>query len=234
MSARWAVYFAPPPGSPLWRRAAAWLGRDPSGAPVAQVAPPAGLDAERFAAATASPRRYGFHGTLKPPFALAAGAEAEELRRALATLAGEVEAFTLPPLRVGAIGGFLALLPIAPCPPLHALAARCVAEIDAFRSDPGEAELARRRGSGLTAEEEALLRRWGYPYVMQRFRFHMTLSERLPDAERGVLAAAAEAHFAEALAEPLPCDALSLFHQPAAAEPFVLAERFPLQGAAGP
>jgi len=234
VSARWAVYFAPPPGSPLWQRAAAWLGRDPSGAPAAQVPPPAGFDSDRFAAATASPRRYGFHGTLKPPFALAAGTEESELRRALIALAADVEAFSLPPLRVGAIGGFLALLPTAPCPPLEAFAARCVAELDAFRATPGEAELARRRSAELDAEQEALLRRWGYPYVMHRFRFHMTLSERLDERERAVLAAGAEAHFAEALAAPLPCDALSLFHQPAAGEPFVLAARFPLGGAESP
>ena len=30
------------------------------------------------------------------------------------------------------------------------------------------------------AEQEALLQRWGYPYVMEEFRFHLTLTGRLP------------------------------------------------------
>src|SRR5690554_5056560 len=68
MTARYAIYYAPEPGSPLDRFGAAWLGRSAwTGEPVAQPAVE-GLDPEQLAAMTAEPRLYGFHGTLKPPF----------------------------------------------------------------------------------------------------------------------------------------------------------------------
>jgi len=46
------------------------------------------------------------------------------------------------------------------------------------------AELARRRTLRLTAEQDAMLARWGYPYVLEDFRFHMTLTGSLPLPER--------------------------------------------------
>ena len=36
--------------------------------------------------------------------------------------------------------------------------------------------------SGLTDRQEALLTQWGYPYVMEEFRFHITLTGALDPA----------------------------------------------------
>ena len=85
---------------------ACWLGWDIArGCAVRQVDSP-GLNE-----VTETPRKYGFHGTLKPPFRLADGASAEDLHGALSDLA-----FTVPPARcdgleLTVLGSFLALTP---------------------------------------------------------------------------------------------------------------------------
>ena len=70
----------------------------------------------RIAEITATPRRYGFHGTLKPPFRLRQGVTFADLDRSAATLAGTVAPFEAPRLTLARIGAFIALVPAAPCP----------------------------------------------------------------------------------------------------------------------
>ncbi|MEM9140050.1 MAG: DUF1045 domain-containing protein [Pseudomonadota bacterium] len=173
---RYALFYVPRAGSALAAFGAAWLGWDSAaGAEVAHPDCP-GLD---VAAVTARPRKYGFHGTLKPPFRLAEGQSADALREAARDLAAEIAAFDLPALRLSRLGRFLALVPSASSGALDAMAARVVTELDAFRAPPSAAELERRRASGLTEAEEANLTRWGYPYVLDQFRFHLTLTGAL-------------------------------------------------------
>jgi putative phosphonate metabolism protein len=230
MSGRYAVYFAPEPVSDMARFGAAWLGYDVATGEA--VAPPvvAGIDPERQHAITAEPRRYGFHATLKPPFALADGTDADALSAAVAAFAGSIAAFTAPRLHLASISGFLALTLSEPCAAMQDLADRCVGVLDHFRAPPSAAELARRRRAKLTPRQEELLARWGYPYVMEEFRFHMTLTARL-DADEGAVARNALAPLVAPLCQsPLAVDALSLFHQPSAEAPFRLVDRYKLAG----
>src|SRR5690242_2952145 len=113
---RHAIYFAPPADSALARFAAAWLGRDAGTG--ARLAPPSvtGLDDDLIERITAEPRRYGFHATLKPPFALAAGRTEAELIAELGAFAATRLSFAAPPLRLAALGRFLALIPEGPAP----------------------------------------------------------------------------------------------------------------------
>jgi putative phosphonate metabolism protein len=225
---RYAIYFAPEPGSALARFGAQWLGYDvATGAAVPQPAL-AAINAERLRAITAEPRRYGFHATLKPPFALAEGHTAEALDAAVTALARGGTVFTAPSLRLASISGFWALTLSAPCRPLHALADRCVRDLDPFRAPPSAEELARRRRANLTPRQDELLSRWGYPYVMDEFRFHMTLTTRLDATEGAMVARTLEPVVAPLCREPLVIDALSLFHQPSHETPFHLVQRYPL------
>ena len=84
-------------------------------------------------------------------------------------------------LAVRRLGRFLALRPLGDETALNALAAACVEALDPFRAPAGEAELARRRANGLSPAQDANLMRWGYPFVMDQFRFHITLTGRLSD-----------------------------------------------------
>ncbi|MGY6411168.1 MAG: DUF1045 domain-containing protein [Alkalilacustris sp.] len=222
MHRRFAVYYAPPAGGALARLGATWLGRDAeTGATPVQ---PEGL-----AALTAAPRRYGLHGTLKPPLRLAEGCTAEGFVAAVAALAARCAPVDLGPLRLRRIGGFLALVPDPQPAALEALAARVVADLDGFRAPAPEAELARRRAAGLSPRQEALLLRWGYPYVMEEFRFHVTLTERLADDGAGPVLAAAQAHFTALDGAPQRIEDLAVFGEDDAGV-FHLLTRVPLTG----
>jgi putative phosphonate metabolism protein len=228
-AARYALYAVPPADHPLWSGAADWLGRDPEAAVNRMTALPDWLGTARWREITAEPRLYGFHGTLKPPFALAADRRVGDLDAALADFAGGAPQPAPATLVVAPLSGFLALVPHGPAPALTALADRCVEHFDAFRAPPGEAELARRRRAGLTATQEAHLRRWGYPYVFDQFRYHMTLTGRLADPERERVRHWLAGRFAPAIAAPVPLD-LALFEQPGRDRPFRLVRRYPLDG----
>jgi putative phosphonate metabolism protein len=223
--ARVAAYYAPRPDDPLCAEAASWLGRDPeSGAPVAQP------DVPDIDAVTAEPRLYGFHATLKPPMRLAHGRQWFDLLGEAVALANRTAPFALPPLAVSDVFGFLALRETAPCPPLQTLADACVAQLDPFRASPSDEELARRRRARLTPQQEAMLVRWGYPYVFESWFFHMTLTRRLSAAEKALYLPVTERYFARAIAVPRRVEDICLFVQDTAGAPFVVVERLPLLG----
>jgi putative phosphonate metabolism protein len=221
---RVALYYAPLPDDPLYAEAARWLGRDPRGnRPAPQP------DFPDIAAITAEPCVYGFHATLKPPMRLAEGRQWFDVLEAATELADRTAAFALPPLAVADVFGFLALRETAPCPALQALADACVGQLDPFRAAPSDAELARRRRAGLTPQQDAMLRRWGYPYVFETWFFHMTLTRRLNADEKAVYQPAAERFFAPTLAVSRQVTDICLFVQPAPGQPFVIAERLKLR-----
>jgi putative phosphonate metabolism protein len=228
MTARYALYFAPAEDSLLWRTGCTWLGRDArTGASLSQPTID-GISVERVRTLTASPRRYGLHATFKPPFRLAQGMTADMLGDATRALAAATSAFTLPALAVDTLSGFIALRTAHASTTLQQLSDTCVTALDRFRRPADAEELALRHASGLTHTQAALLSRFGYPYVMTEWRFHITLTERVAEVERNLLLPWLEGYFAAALAAPLRCDDVCLFVQTNGAAPFVLSERFAL------
>lgn len=223
--ARVAIYYAPLPDDPLTRLSSEWLGRDPTTS--AAVDQPKLND---IADITAEPRRYGFHATLKPPMVLVVGTDWAEFMGCVRTVAAGLAPFDLPQLAVSNLQGFLALRETSPCPPLQALADACVEQLDAYRVPPSDNELARRRKARLSADQDAMLVRWGYPYVFSTWFFHMTLTRRLSDEEKAVVQPAAEAWFAPALAVPRRVRDICIFTQASAGAAFTLAERVRLRG----
>jgi hypothetical protein len=145
-------------------------------------------------------------------------------------LADRTAAFDLPRLSVQDVHGFLALREAIRCAPLQALADACVEHLDPFRAPSSDAELARRRRARLSAEQDAMLARWGYPYVFNTWFFHMTLTRRLTAEEKVRFQPRAEVYFARAISVPRRVSDICLFTQTAPGEPFVIAERFPLRG----
>lgn len=170
---RFAVYYLPAPG-PMATFGATWLGWDVERGVPAETLPLPGLDD-----ITMTPRKYGFHGTLKPPFRLAEGMTADGLADAVAGMAAQCAPAQAAGLRLARLGHFLALVPDGDQSGIARVAAACVTELDPFRAPASDAELARRRKAGLSAQQDALLLKWGYPYVLEEFRFHLTLSGRL-------------------------------------------------------
>lgn len=200
---RYAIYFVPPDG-PLSAFGAEWLGWDVlRGRDVPQ------FDIPGLEEITRTPRKYGFHGTLKPPFRLAQGTTFDQLQTAVAHMAAGLAPARCDGLDLTALGRFLALTPQGEARDLRRVAEACVRDLDPFRAPATEAELARRRKAGLSERQEALLLQWGYPYVMAEFRFHMTLSRRLPDAAIADWSEAARRHL-PAVPSPFVMDQIAL------------------------
>lgn len=199
---RYAVYFMPPEGV-LQTFGARWLGWDAvTGTEVAQTALPENLPP--IEQITGAPRKYGFHGTLKPPFRLQGSLP--DLEAAVAALACRTAPARSAGLALTRLGRWFALTPTGDISGIGRIAAACVTDLDAFRTPASEAELDRRRKAGLTDRQEHHLRKWGYPYVLDQFRFHLTLTGKV-DKDR---LDAVEAAIRDAL-PPLP-------------EPFVMAD----------
>jgi putative phosphonate metabolism protein len=226
---RAAVYFSPLPDSPWSGAGNAWLGR--SGAHPEATCPPmvAGIDAAAFAALTAAPRRYGWHATLKPPFRLRTGLHIGDLETAVGAIAQTYQPIAVPALEVSTLGSFLALRPQGDLRDINALAAACVTRLQPLAEPLNEGELARRREPPLTADQDALLQAWGYPWVLDAFRFHLSLTGLLTPIDeraRQALLQAARAHF-EGL-PPLHIESLAVFVEPSAGADFVLHRHFSL------
>lgn len=219
---RYAIYYAPAADHALWQAGCQWLGRDPARSQDRRPAPP-----QRY-----EPWRYGFHATLKAPMRLAPGCSEAGLDEALQALAARTPAFEMPTLAVDSLADFVALRPAQPLPRDHALwrlADDCVCGFDHFRAPPSSAEQVRRLGKPLDASALLRLRQWGYPHVLEGWRFHMTLSDPLPPAQREALLQQARQHFAPVLAgQPLRCSDIGLFVQAAPEQPFLLKRRYPL------
>jgi putative phosphonate metabolism protein len=210
--ARFAAYFTPIPGSRLARFGAAMLGYDcDAGEEVPQPGLD-GIDPAAIARAAAEPARYGFHGTLMAPFELAPGRSADELMAALDAFAGRAPV-PLGRLMVDRIGAFIALVPAGQQSAVARLAGDCLMAFNEFRAPLAARDRARRLAAGLTPRQIELLDRWGYPYVLAEFRFHMTLTGRLPADERATWQATLAAAFAPLADEPVEVDAVSLLRQ---------------------
>jgi putative phosphonate metabolism protein len=228
---RYALYFTPPASDPLTLAAQRWLGRNAfTGAALEQPAV-SGFEASAMAGLTADPRRYGFHATLKAPFALAEGRSEAELVAELGRFVCEMEAVDIPQLVVGRLGSFFALVPGDHCAPLQSFAGEVVRRFERFRAPLTSADIARRRPDELGAAERQNLVQWGYPYVFNEFRFHMTLTGRVPAESRDGMEAALLDHFADFHDRPLTLGGLALFREPSRGADFTVHSLFPLGGA---
>lgn len=213
MPQRFAIYYAPAVTDALWDRASVWLGRDPASDQPHDGAV-AGMERTRLLNLTQSAGRYGFHATLKPPMALAPGQTEDGLRAAMADLASKLAPVPLGRLHIVDLHGFLALVPeVEDNPQLSDFAAHVVEALEPFRAPLNMRERARKAASGLTPRQEELLDAYGYPYVFDQFRFHMTLTDRLNPTDRDEVMQAARTWFAPVLHEPVTLDRLSLFHE---------------------
>lgn len=233
---RYALYFTPASGSSLWEAGCRWLGRDALSGVEHRQPEAAGIPPFMLRNLTSQARRYGFHATLKAPFLLADGFEESHLLTMAEAFVDVQHPVALDDLKVKTMGDFLALRPADMFGDIGALAMRCVSHFDLLRAPPSSSEMARRRNAGLTQRQETLLQRWGYPYVEDEFRFHITLTDSLAALDDDALYAlrkSAEAHFAPVLQkEPQVIDALTIFRESEPGAPFHLWKRLPFRASA--
>lgn len=210
---RYAVYFCPAAGSALDTFGREWL---------ATTAIP-GIAAERLRVLTANVCRYGWHATLCAPFALAEQASYDDLCWSLIDIAQRTQSFELP-LHLGRLGGFLALRPSGDETSAWMLAERCVRRLNALRA-PVSDETWRRRATQLDAVELDLFRQFGYPYVLDRYRFHLTLCAPAGSEEERALHAWLSPRAASL--PPARIDAMTVCREAGPGQPFEPIERFP-------
>ncbi|HET6555512.1 MAG TPA: DUF1045 domain-containing protein [Dyella sp.] len=218
---RYAIYFSPAPASALGALGRDWLGGEaaPNGIP--------GVPLARWNELLGDVRRYGWHATLRPPFTLSPDVDYADLRSSISTVAHAFSPCSIP-LRLSRLGGFLALRPVSDCAAVNALAAACTEAVETLRAPLVEPEF-QRRMRGLDAIETHYLQRYGYPYVFERYRFHMTLSAPATVEEEHALQ-----RWLALRAAALPIariDSLAICVENAAGAPFGVLERIPLRKA---
>jgi putative phosphonate metabolism protein len=225
---RYAIYYAAAAGSDLARFGAQLLGYDAHSGedlPFADGVLPSLPDWRDL---TRDPRKYGFHATLKAPLTLAPGLTEAELLAACESFAATPR--PIPVIRpvVDSISGFIAVVP-AECPAeLTQLAADCVRDFDKFRAPLTADDRARRNPSALTPRQCEHLDRWGYPYVMENFRFHMTLTGRLEAQRREPILAMLRGRFSALGLTRLAIDQIAVFRQDGADSRFRILDQFAL------
>ena len=225
---RYALYLAPT--GPWREHGSRWLGRC---ADTGLALPPlAGQDAESREW-TEAPRHYGLHATLKPPFRLSAGASPEHVDTAARQLAAGGTPFSLA-LECEPLRGFLAWCIAASDTQgrtrIQALAEAAVRALDPLRAPPTPEETARRQPQSLSPAQQAMLARWGYPYVFDTYVFHITLTgklqgEALSQAQAGI------ATFADPLrGQRMAVPGISVYVQPKPGADFVAARHYGFDG----
>ena len=225
---RYAIYYAPARNSLLDRFGAQLLGYDAwtgETLPFPDFAPLATADWQDV---TQDPRKYGFHATLKAPMPLASGRTEAELLAACSALAERPR--TIPAITpvVDEISGFIAVVPSTRSSELEQLAADCVIALDFFRRPMTPEDRARRNPSSLTARQRELLELWGYPYVMEEFRFHMTLTGRLDATRRAPILDVLRRRFSDLDIPRLAIDRIALFRQDDTHSRFRIISQWPL------
>ena len=221
MTMRHAIYYAPAHSSPWWTFGAGWLGRDEThdGAPPGFTAPM--LPAAERKRLTNQARRYGFHATLKAPFRLRTGVTPVELLVRTRSLAQRLRPVPLSPLQVRRQGAYVVLLTSDHHAAVSDLASACVIELDDLRLPLTPDDLARRQPATLDTRELELLHRYGYPHVLERFRFHLTLTDPVNEAQAALVTEAVSAQVARLNAQtPLTIDRLCIFEEPAPGQAF--------------
>ena len=231
---RYAIYFVPPPSSRLYRYGSAILGFDSYTGNNVAFPESFGGGAVNWNELTATPRRYGFHATLKAPFFLAPSCTEQQLVNALQSFAGLGHAAHGFKPTLHEIEDFIAVVPQEAESSLNALAASCTTIFDAYRAPMAPQERARRLASGLSQSQIQNLDRWGYPFVLAEFRFHMTLTGAVPQRRKQAVLAALRDGLHHMKVEPsITIERLALMKQETADAPFRVLDEAVLNVGAG-
>ncbi len=210
MTKRYAIYFTLPQTDPVYQTAIKWLGYD------AYSGNKTNTDSKKLAKNrqyVSKAAKYGFHATLKPPFRLSQDKSEEQLIDELENFASSITAFTCKPLKIKSMTHFIALAPKNSCDQLDAFAAQCLKHFEPFRAQLTREEYQKRNPVLLSERQLRYLEQWGYPYVEDEFRFHMTLTDSMMEDEIKKIKKKLKQYFKEVLGKPLQINQLHIFRQ---------------------
>lgn len=217
---RYAIYYAPSQHDRLSQAAASWLGRCAFTGNAVRQASTDELSPGEMAHHTVAARRYGFHATIVAPFTLADNESEASLTGALDDYAALATPVIIPRLVLKRLGGFFALMPEPQGPDLTEFAGDVVRSFSRFCAPLSESESRRRSASAVTPSQRQNVKLWGYPFVFDDFRFHMTLTGRVSDADAPRVQAAIEDHFGALIGSEVAINSLALFLEAETDAPF--------------
>ena len=229
MSPRYAIYYTPPPFSALARFGAGVIGYDCFDAVEIPHTRLDGIDSNILKLMTLDPRRYGFHATIVAPFYLKSISE-DDFIAMVSAYATETAPVRIGGLEVATIGEFVALIPASPNEEITRFAADCLTTFSPCRVPLTADDRERRLGAKLSPRQIDLLDQWGYPYVLDEYRFHMTLTGALLDNMRDMFRGALELAFVERSSDTFELDAISVMRQDDAGDRFRVLRRCRLRG----
>lgn len=218
---RYAIYFSPK-GTKLADFGARALGYDIHSARALPQLALKTLAPAPWAEVTRQARLYGFHATLKAPFRLAPGQTQSALEQAFLDFCNQHRPAPLPDMQVRLHHGFLAVTPAYQPPALEQLEQAILEGFEPFRAPLTTAEVDRRQPARLTDRQRSYLARFGYPYILEDFQFHMTLSQNISQAPwSDALREELNQHLVQRVPRnDLSLDTLALVVQPRPLEPF--------------
>ncbi|MCJ8507698.1 DUF1045 domain-containing protein [Rhizobium lemnae] len=224
-----AIYFSPPETHALTKTASAWLGRSAFGALSAEAFT-AGLSVEEHRQLTSEPARYGFHATLKAPFLLPQDRTQGALEIFFDEFCSRQAPTLVPRLELTEIGPFFALTCGGSAEGINSLCNEVVEAFEPWRAPLTPEDMARRKPERLSERQRDLLERWGYPYVFEEFRFHMTLTGPVEEGSKSKVRDILQTVFSEHLGMPLPIEHLGLFVEAERGAPFTVVRHAELRG----
>jgi putative phosphonate metabolism protein len=231
VAARYAIYHVAPADAALTRFGATHLGYDAFAAKDLGFPPPATQNFADWRELTADPRKYGFHATLKAPFLLRDGTSEADLVTTFDRFVATTRAIPIVVPVVRAIGSFIAVVPETPVAALAQLADDCVRDFEPLRAPLSPYDRERRLKSPLTPRQIEHLDAWGYPYVFEEFRFHMTLTGSLPAEKRAAVLPFLQAEFAKLGLATMEIGHVAIFRQAASDQRFTVLRHAALRGA---
>jgi hypothetical protein len=228
MPARYALSYVPEKDSPLSNFGREWLGRDIDTAEELEQHQVPGVAKERLKELTHWRRSDGLHGVLKPPFHLNPGSSFNGLMDTAHLFAQFLEQVEIPQLEVNIIGKFVALTPTIASRQLVELASDCVRVFEGYRKPIMVDVDSRYRHDKLTVYQKRMLKHWGYPYVMEEFRFFIPLTDRIEDdEERNLITKAITKISKPVLKQPLSIRELTVLGQISRQDPMRIVTRIP-------
>ena len=224
---RFAIYYVPPESDYLTKFSASWFGWDAYQGIKVNYPMLRNLNYD-LKDITSKPSKYGLHGTLKAPFFLAPNRTIDELRLSLSVLSHSIKKFEIPSICLRIISGFIAIVPSTQNESMNYLAKKCLEDLDRFREIESPDILNKRRVVGLSPSEEHYLFRWGYPYVLDNFRFHLTMTTKLTSEVSKNVLSVLNSELRVVLKAPLAISKIYLFGESKLHGRFEVIEEFSL------
>jgi putative phosphonate metabolism protein len=225
---RVAIFYAPASKSPLAEFGSNWLGWDIEKAIEAKHPEIPKLPTP-ISDIIATPQKYGFHGTLKAPFRLNTEKSLDELRNALRRFSEPISKFTIGQMKVARLGNFVAIIQETASGQLQNFASTIVEHFEEFRAPLSDDDITKRRKTNLSPRQDELMLKWGYPFIFDEFKFHLTLTGKLNEHDAEITKNILAEYLSDILAEPLEVIDICLYGERGDGR-FEIIGRFPLQG----